>query len=323
MKRRLLNSLILVISLVIGAYLLVCSALYTRLATVLPHCAGAFSENTPISFSADPFRPEMDTSPYFMPTYETVSIASRDPAITLSAWFVPADAPDAPAVLITHGLGVGIPDCKRNPRALLTAGMLHNAGYNVLLIDLREHGDSTIEDGLWAGNTEEYLDVLGAWDWLVNERHIVPQRIGLYGYSGGTGAVLIAMGEEPRIAAAWLDSVYADLPTTISDQLARSGYPAFLTPGGLLIARLHGDNLTALSPLTAVETIGDRPLFIAHTDLDPFLSVDGAYRVVSALRAVGNTPQFWLVHGTGHVRAMFDHPQTYAQHLLTFFDTAL
>lgn len=323
MKRRLLISFTLVIALASIVYFALCWMLYMRLATVLPECAREYSANTPISFSADPFNSGLNTTPYTMPTYEAVSIPSRDPGISLSSWYIPANIPNAPAVLITHGLGVDVPDCKRSPRALMPAGMLHHAGYNILLIDLRDHGDSTIEDGLWAANTEEYLDVLGAWDWLVNNQHIAPERIGLFGYSGGTGATIIAMGEEPRIAAAWLDSVYADLPTSIVDQLERYGYPAFLMPGGLVVARLHGDNMTAFSPLDAAQKINGRPVFITHSDADPVLSVDYAYRLEAALRADGSNSELWIVSGSGHVHAMFDHTNDYEQRLIMFFDTHL
>jgi dipeptidyl aminopeptidase/acylaminoacyl peptidase len=47
------------------------------------------------------------------------------------------------------------------------------------------------------------LDVLGAWDWLVNDKHISPQKIDLFGTSLGAATVMIAMGEEPRAAAVW------------------------------------------------------------------------------------------------------------------------
>lgn len=323
MKSRWFALLAVLIVLFIGAYFGICVVLYNRLATVLPDCDGQFIENSPPSFNVERFTTSLDTSRYAMPIYENVQISSRDPGITLSGWFVPADAADAPTVLVVHGLGVGTADCKRNPHALLAAGMLHRANFNVLLIDLREHGSSTIEDGFWAGNTEEYRDVLGAWDWLVNVRGIAPQQIGLFAYSGGTGAALIAMGEEPRVQAAWLDSVYLDIPTSIGDQLAKMGYPRLLVPGGLLLGRLHGDNLTAFSPLRAAARITGRPVLIAHSDADTVLSVDYAYRLRDAMEAAGTSPELWVIHGGAHVRAMFDQPAEYERRLAAFFNASL
>ena len=39
-------------------------------------------------------------------------------------------------------------------------------GFGVLLMDLRDHGDSEGDDARFAGGSEEYLDVLGGWDWV-------------------------------------------------------------------------------------------------------------------------------------------------------------
>ena len=323
MKRRILVLSILFVAAAPIAYVSLGIILYNRLATVLPKCAGAFADNSPAHFTAATYNPDLDTSPYLMPDYQEVSIASRDPRVTLAGWFIPAEEPGAPTILIIHGLGVGTADCRHHPRALLPAGMLHRAGFQVLMVDLRDHGDSTIEDGYWAANTEEYLDVLGAWDWLRTTQNIAPEAIGLFAYSGGTGAGLIAMSEEPQIAAVWLDSVYADITTTIDDRLIRTGFPTFLTSCGLLIARLHGDDLTAYSPLAAARTTGQRPVYITHAVGDPYLSVQYAETLADAIQVNGGNAELWITHGNGHVAAAFEQPTEYEQRLLAFFSGAL
>src|SRR4029450_678129 len=107
-----------------------------------------------------------------------------------------------------------------------------------LLIDLRDHADSTFEDGRYAGGTEEYRDVLGAWDWLQSAKGVPADRIGLLGVSLGAATTLIATGHEPGVAATWEDSSYADLPSIVRDELTRSGYPTFLDTGAALTARV-------------------------------------------------------------------------------------
>ncbi len=318
-RHRLLTLSLIVAALLLIGYLGVSEVLYQQLTVVLPRCDGKFADNTPAQFTAAPYNAALDTTPYLMPDYESIQIPSRESGIELSAWYVPAPTNHAPTVLITHGLGVGTADCKHHPRALLPAGMLHRAGYNVLLIDLRQHGDSTITTGHWAANTREYLDVLGAWDWLVKTKGIPPTQIGLFGYSGGTGATLIAMGEEPRVAAAWLDSPYFDLTTAISDRLQSSGYPTWLTPGGYLMALLHGDNLLAYSPAAAITKLNGRPVFVVHSADDPVLPSRYAEAMVSAIRATGSPVELWIPPGSQHVGAMFDHTAEYEQKLLAFF----
>ena len=148
-RRRLIALMVFLVVSVLIAYFAASEILYVQLATVLPHCDGTFSTNTPAIFSADPYGTNFDTTPYLMPDYESVEIASRDAGITLSGWFVPAngDSADSATVIVIHGLGVGTTDCKRSPRALLAAGMLNQAGFNVLLIDLRQHGDLDDHNG--------------------------------------------------------------------------------------------------------------------------------------------------------------------------------
>jgi len=320
--KRLIIPLSFLIVITVG-YFGVSAVLYTRLSTVAPHCGGAYADNTPAQFSTQPFNEVPVVASYWMPSYETVSIPSRDPQITVSGWYIPSAETDAPVVLITHGLGAGANDCKRNPRALMIAGMLHRGGYGVLMIDVREHGDSTIENGRWSGGSEEYRDILGAWDWLVSEKGVAPEHIGLVGYSGGSAATIIAFGEEPRVAAIWLDSVYADLNVAISDYLTRNGIPTIFQSGGLLIGRVTGDDMTALSPITEVENVVGRPVFITHSIDDQALSVEYARTLTQAVREAGGEVEYWETSGSLHVQYLFDHPDEYEQRLIQFFDEVL
>jgi dipeptidyl aminopeptidase/acylaminoacyl peptidase len=260
-----------------------------------------------------------DTTPYFMPEPESVSFPGRDPGIEISGWYVSAD-PAAPAVVVVHGHSA----CKRDHGVLLPAGMLHRQGLSVLLIDLRDHGDSTFEDGRYAGGTEEYRDVLGAWDWLQTAKGLSADRIGLLGISLGAATVLIASGEEPGVAATWEDSSYADIEVAIRAELVRNHYPTILAPGGVLMARLlSGDDLASLSPIGAVRKIGARPLFITHGTADQRLSVDYAHDLEEARRAAGGTVESWIVPGAGHTEAMLLQPDEYERRLVDFFNRTI
>lgn len=316
--RKITVLLVGVLALAVAAYLGVSVLLYNMFASVRPYCDGQYMENTPASFSAAPFAPDFDTSPYLMPEYETIEISSREAGIRLSAWYVPGES-GKPTVMVIHGLGAGTGDCKRQPRALLPAGMLHRAGYTILLIDLRNHGDSTIDGGKWAAGTQEYQDVLGAWDWLQTEKQIPAEQIGLLAYSGGTASALIAMEQEPRIPAVWLDSPFVDVARTISDTLDRDGYPRFMTAGGMLMAQvLSGHDIAAFSPAQAAASFRDQDVFIVHCDEDTTLPVDYAYEMADILGL--DESRLWIATGCGHVRAVFTYPADYERELLAFFD---
>jgi dipeptidyl aminopeptidase/acylaminoacyl peptidase len=197
--------------------------------------------------------------------------------------------------------------------------MLHRNGFSVLMIDMRDQGDSDIEDGRFAGGTEEYRDVLGAWDWLVG-RGIPASRIGVLGESLGASTSLIAMAEEPAIRATWEDSGYADLQVMLAEELARLGYPDWLIPGGLVWARLvAGDDLTAKDPLVAVEQIGPRPLAIVHGEADGRVDIHHARDLAAAHARFVPGFEPWVVPRATHVQAAFAEPDEYERRLVSFF----
>ena len=294
---------------------------WNTLTQVSGDCANSEAANDPTQFEVPTAKgPDFDESPYIMPAPEEVSFPSRDAAITISGWYVPAEDPSAPAIVVVHGHN----GCKRHHQVLLPAGMLHRNGFAVLLIDLRDHGDSTVEDGRYAGGTEEYRDVLGAWDWLQSTKGVPPDGVGLLGVSLGAATVLIAAGEEPRVAATWEDSSYADIHVAIQAELEREGYPGFLEAGGILMARLiSGDDLGSLSPLGAVRKMGSRALFITHGTADGRLSVEYAHDLEAARRSAGGPVESWIVEGADHVDAMVLHPDEYERRLVEFFDRTL
>src|SRR5262249_22310258 len=155
------------------------SAVAYQLFSQVPKGCGGSDQFTPADFHSA----SLDTTPYLMPQYENVDFPSRDRGLRISGFWIPADnAPsDQATVILLHGNAA----CKRSPETLIPAGMLHRAHFNVLAIDMRNVGDSQIDDGRNAAGTKEYLDLLGAWDWVQATHAIPPQKIGLFGYSLG------------------------------------------------------------------------------------------------------------------------------------------
>lgn len=151
-----------------------------------------------------------NSSEYTIPVgaYETVRFLARDKAVELEGYYAPSSRACAPTVILVHGRGA----CKENYEVMMPAAILYNAGYSVLAIDQRNHGGSGTflqPDGnaynTW-GATEQY-DILGAWDYLVSNKSVATGKIGVAAYSMGAAATTVAFGEEPRLRAAWVDSV--------------------------------------------------------------------------------------------------------------------
>jgi len=310
----LLAPLVVVLVAVVG-YVGASIYVYDRLSKVEPGCQGT-PPNDPTSFVVD----GVDTSPYIMPAPRNVTFPARDDAtITIDAWFLPVQAADAPTVILVHGLN----GCKRSGENLLAAGMLHRAGLAALLIDLRDHGDSTFEDGRFAGGSDEYRDVLGAFDWL-RTQGVPADRIGLLGFSLGAATAMIAVGEELEIAAVWADSSFGDIREAIRDELRRSGYPTLLEAGGIFAGKvLAGDDLAGHSPLDATAKLHGRPIFLTMGSEDDRIDPGDLDELAAAVRAAGGTVDVWQVQGARHTQALRLYPDEYEQRLVDFFSAAL
>jgi len=302
-----------------AVYLGAAAVAYESVSRVEPDCDGRYPGYTPAEWSPPRWATDFDAAPYFVADYEDVRFASRDPGLELHGWWLPSGAgPDAPVVIDIHGLG----GCVRHPEVLAPAGMLHRLGYGVLLLDLRDHGASTIEDGRMAGGTEEYRDVMGAIDWLI-DRGAVPGRIGALGASMGAATAIISGGQDDRIAAVWADSSYADIERRIAEELEARGLPGILAPASTLVARLiSGDDFSSHTVLGEVANLAGRDLFIVHGELDQSTDVSHAHDLAEAARANGVEMDRWIVPDAGHVDAMFLEPEAYEQHLGVFFGSA-
>jgi dipeptidyl aminopeptidase/acylaminoacyl peptidase len=189
---------------------------------------------------------------------------------------------------------------------------------------MRNHGDSSVPNGRFAGGTREYRDALAGYDWLVNTQGFAPGRVGLLGMSLGAATVLIATGEEPRVAAVWADSSYADLDVAIQAELVRNDRPTWLRYGGYLMARIRsGDDLLSLSPLNAMSKLDGRPIFIVHGTADTRVAPSYAADLAAAIRADGGTVDPWMVEGSEHTQSILDQPAEYERRLDAFFEAAL
>lgn len=132
-------------------------------------------------------------------------------------WLLSRGKP-APAIILSHGYG-------SNRSELLTLAFeLWKAGYNVLVYDLRGHGESPVK---WSGlGAYEKEDLLSAMKFLRNRTNETGQplldgRVGLYGVDLGGYISLVAASQDPMIKAVAVDSAYPDVSHFMNYQLKR------------------------------------------------------------------------------------------------------
>ncbi len=243
--------------------------------------------------------------------YREVALRSSD-GLSLGAWWVGRDGSSRAAVLV-HGWGGDRSDL----HIVETALVYHRAGFNVLMLDLRAHGESE-GDRITVGYREA-RDVRGALSWL-ERRGFDLQDVVLHGWSLG-GAAVVQAAPGTGVAAVVEEAAYADLVPLLRERLPEvSGLPAFFTPGILLMGRLFLDiDPWAVRP---VEEAGQLyregvPFMIIHSRDDEMIPFEHA----ESLAAAHPEATFWEIKGYGHVAA-YEHPE-YRERLLAFLDEAV
>jgi len=166
--------------------------------------------------------------------------------------------------------------------------------------------------------------VLGAWDWLTGEKGFAPGRVGLFANSLGGATANYAFAEEPRVAALFLQSTFADLREMVAAELKRNGYPTLLAPGALAVGSLlTGESLFARSPEETIRKAGDRPVYIVHTHEDTRIDISQAEQLAAAAQAAGVDVTTWFPEKGRHVRTPAVYPQEFEQRMVGFFREAL
>jgi pimeloyl-ACP methyl ester carboxylesterase len=220
--------------------------------------------------------------------HENVHFEARD-GVPISAWFIPASGDGlCPAVAIVHGwtwnrLGNTSSDIlariagSAQVELLKPARALHDAGYHVLMLDLRNHGCSGSGPTVAFG-ADEARDLLGAVDYLRGREGVDARHIGVLGYSMGANAVMFACAESQGIRAAI--AVQPVRPTAFANRLAAS----LLGPLGgvaLNVARrvyynAGGPLMETTDPAIVADLIGPTAIMYVQGDGDPWGDVPNA-----------------------------------------------
>ena len=260
--------------------------------------------------------PELSPTEFGL-AYEEVEFTSRGGGVSLSGWLIDAVG-DGPAVIVVHGLNAN----RANRAALELARSLSAGGFDVLLFDLRGHGESGGDQV--SGGFYEREDLLGAYDFLV-ERGAPPGRVGVVGFSMGAAIALLGAAEEPGIRAVAADSAFADVSDMIATEAARAtSFPAWMTPvfvpGMKVVARvLYGIDVGRVVPERAAASLG-YPILIIHGGADGRISVEHAERLMDAAYAGS---KLWIVPDVDHSDVFDARPDEYVERVEAYFRSQL
>ena len=277
------------------------------------------------------FNPEVNPWKYGL-EYEALSVPARTDGLAIASWYIPSDE-NQQVIILVHGYN----NSRTNgflDEFVPFAASLHNAGFSVMMIDLRGHGESA--DARFTFGILERRDVLGAVDWLEG-RGYQPGKIGVLGYSLGAGSVTGAAAEEPDIGAVWVDSLFADIKPVIQHGVtAAVGLPQALLPSTVAMVRLmYGYDIYASRPIDDITKIAPRPIFMAHCQDDQLIPISNMDQII----AVAENTQTWVIPNCD-IHTMSNAPAIpegfnnhaigynlntleYTQKVIAFFDTNL
>ncbi len=238
---------------------------------------------------------------------ETIDIPSRS-GNKLRAWFL-SGVPGQGAALLLHGI--------RADRRQLVERMrfLSHAGYSVLAMDFRAHGEST-GNQITFGYLES-LDALSAVEYL--HRRLPAERIGVIGISLGGAAALLGPKPLP-VDALVLESVYPCIESAIGNRIeARTG-SAWL---GRAVAKIY---LLVMPAILHIQPESLRPIDRIHEIREPVLVVSGTADLHTKIEETGalyaNAPEpreIWKVPGAAHVDLQNFAGIEYNTRILEFF----
>jgi len=253
--------------------------------------------NHPLSI--DPRRVSADAEAWSTRTYD---------GVTLRGWFLPTESRRHLIVLV-HGMWSSWLEMAALGRDL------HNRGFDVLLFDLRGHGQSD-PSRLYLGRRER-ADIRAVMSWA-KQKGFSDDRIGWLGYSMGGSTVLMEAARNPGIHTVVLDSPYGDLPQLLKKQLSvHSGLPDWFNPGILLAARwIYGVRTDDLVPIRAAQFWGARPLLLIHGESDTIVPVSQARALAEA---AGSACLTMTLPGVEHVQAYTQDPEQYVATVGAFF----
>lgn len=280
------------------------------------HDSRPFSaDNAKLAVSSNPLAHRIDPTVY--ESVEQVSFASRDGKVAVSG-LLSAPVPGGPLVIATHGFT----GCKHHKHGLSIIGMLASEGYGVLAIDLREHGESTVLDGVAAMGSDEYNDVLGAFDYVQKDLGLDRSKIGFWAESMGGATTLIANSYED-LGPLFLDSPYVDIKTVLKDNSDRASVPPWtIEIISLSVRVIRGYSFTKANPIDGLVARPEQPIYWVHGTADQTVGIHHAHRAREATTA-NPSKTFFLPDGLGHVATMWDRPSEYRQAMIAFFDEHL
>ncbi len=236
----------------------------------------------------------------------------------LAGWYVPSGSgtgPTGPTVILVHGWG-------SNKSALLDRAALLHDRYNLVLLDLRNHGQS--EAAPTTQGVREADDVEAVVDWLESAK--APEQIAMVGVSMGGVTALNEADDDLRIDAVVIESTHATMGNATQARLDVAGYPLSL-PGSwaILLGTLirTGEDVSSADAVQAITRLDDRPVLIISGGLDETIGENDAGDLLAAAEEAHTPAELHVCEEGGHADSLETCPESYPGWMLGFLERVL
>lgn len=237
--------------------------------------------------------------------------------LRLAAWWIPVRESDGRCAMLIHGYA----DAKVG--AIAWAPLWHSLGFNLIVPDLRAHGESGGK-ACTAGCFER-SDLLQVIDELRSIKPVETRQMVLFGISMGAAVAAATAIDASGIAAVVMESPYADFRRAAMAHMDRMGAPGrVLQRQAIALAEWITDaDYDSVRPSDLIPQIPCPVLLIAAGN-DPFIRAEdreALQRAVAAHPQERGTAEIWTVDGVEHLMAMSADPQGYRTVLSRFLAT--
>lgn len=252
----------------------------------------------------------------FNAPYEAVTFKTQD-GILLNGWVVKPEHLRAknPAVIICHGVGANKSDFTE------LAVSLSRRGYIVLLFDFRAHGES--EGRRTSLGYNEQKDIVAALDLLKARSEVDAGHIGIYGFSMGGSAAILAAAETRAFSAVVVDSAFTSLRDQARDAITGFYHlPSFpFLPLTIMGYQLYFQaSVDRIAPVQVIAKIAPTPVLIIAGEGDALIPAENGRRLFSA---AAEPKELWVIPHADHGGTLAAAGDAYEKRVGEFFDRYL
>lgn len=249
--------------------------------------------------------------------FEEMSFAVREPSgkpLHIAAWWIPHPQSEGRCVMLIHGYA----DAKVG--AIAWAPVWHSLGFNLIVPDLRAHGESG--GSVCTAGCVERMDLVQVIDELRAQKPAETLRMVLFGASLGAAVAAATAIQASDIAAVVMDSPYADFRRAAMAHMDRIGAPGrFLQRQAIRLAEwLTRADYDSVRPADLISQL-PCPVLLIESGNDSFLEPedrDAMQKGIAAHRPEAGPAQLWTADGVEHLMAISADPQAYRRTLAQF-----